>query len=72
MPKFSDELKYLVTLTDDLTKCKKTEWMFEKNNDIYFLFEDDIDLLGEFDWCAERDKRFLLKMEIGLPVYIFG
>ena len=46
--------------------------MFEKNNDIYFLFEDDIDLLGEFDWCAERDKRFLLKMEIGLPVYIFG
>ena len=57
-------MKNIVTLTDDLTRCKKTEWMFEQSNkDLYFLFEDDVDLLGKFDWCAERDKTTVLVME---------
>ena len=64
MPKVSDELKYQVTLTDDLTKCKKTEWMFEINNGIYFLFKEDIDSLGDYDWCAERDKKLQLVNDI--------
>ena len=38
--------------------------MFEQSNkDLYFLFEDDVDLLGKFDWCAERDKTTVLVME---------